>query len=417
MTPVLLSLVLFATTDQARNTVTIKSLTIAGPVAGGNLTHGRVEIESLGPVPQMGTVSVSLSTDNGIAVCPPAMPVDLRTKFVDFNVGTFPVNAPTDVTFTAKVGTSSKTAKLQVNPVKLAAITCAGNTVVPATPLKCTASLDGGPPQAITVALSTTLSVLSVPATVTINKGTDKSPFDAKAEPIAQSAPVQITGTYAGVSKSFAVTVLPVALDAISIAPDSTVPGSSPQGIPMLSITLTAPPPAAGLKVKLSSQVTASHGDSNPVTLPASVTLTHQTQKFSIEPRPVASETWVAINASSDFFNDIDKKSATLKVTPAPLHNVQAIPNNLAHLPLGGRAIQVFVALNGTAPDAGASVDIQYTGDTPIAGPNRVEIVKGTNYKQFSATVSPCSIKPTCTSFITARYLGGQKHATVTIDQ
>ena len=67
MTPALLSLLLLATADQARNSVTIKNLTIAGPVAGGNLTHGRVEIQSLGTVPQVGTVSVSLSSDNGIA--------------------------------------------------------------------------------------------------------------------------------------------------------------------------------------------------------------------------------------------------------------------------------------------------------------------------------------------------------------
>ena len=77
----------------------------------------------------------------------------------------------------------------------------------------------------------------------------------------------------------------------------------------------------------------------------------------------------------------------------------------------------MYVALNGNAPAAGALVDLEYTGDTPISGPSRVEIPKNDHHKYFDATVSPCSIQPTCISVIKARYHGGQVQASVTIDQ
>ncbi|MDQ6802225.1 MAG: hypothetical protein M3041_15480 [Acidobacteriota bacterium] len=310
----------------------------------------------------------------------------------------------------------------RVQPVRvlranLSAITCEHTTVVPAAPVKCTVSLDAAAADPIAVALNANLPVLSVPATVTINKSADRATFEATAMPIAQSASVQISGTFARVTKSFTVTVLPVALASMSISPATTLPGGGSRYIPMLTLTLTAPPPAAGLKVKLSAQVTASHGGALPVSLPISLTVTQQTQTMEIVVHPVASEMWVAINASSDFFNDVDKKSVTIEVIPAQLQGITVSPFQFSHLPLGGVTTTGEVWLEGFAPEGGATIDLEYSGDTPIIGPSHIEIPKDTRSKYFQVTVSPCSVKPMCIASIGGRYLGKQVQFRFTIAQ
>jgi hypothetical protein len=317
-------------------------------------------------------------------------------------------------------GADQPRTSVMIQPAKLLSIACDSATVVPAKPLKCNVLLDRLASRPITIPLTTSLPVLSVPSTVTVGQDADKATFDAKATPLAQSASVLISANYGGTAKSVSVTVLPVALEAIAIVPNNSTTGGGMvhgEAIPMLSVTLTAPPPPGGLKVKLSAQVTASHGGGLPVMLPESVMQKNQTEQFEIKTRPVASETWVAINASSDFFNHTDTKSVTLDVKPATLRAFVPSSRHASHVPLGGETMKWYIELVGLAPPGGAALDLQYSGDTPILGPSKVVIPANQNVGWFNVTASPCSVKTTCTSTITARYLGAQVSASITIDQ
>src|SRR5437762_686755 len=134
----------------------IKKTGVRGPCTGSQDTAGQVEVETgRGLAPQ----AISLESSNpGVAQVPlTATPVQGTATFT---VKTFPVKTPTEVTITAQIGTSSKSASLRVLPPKLSVLGCdIPPNVIPQKPLKCTAWLDGLAPEATTVALSSNLAV------------------------------------------------------------------------------------------------------------------------------------------------------------------------------------------------------------------------------------------------------------------
>src|SRR5213594_2587918 len=148
----------------------IKSIGILGPIPGSQDTAGQVEIES-GRALAGQTINLQ-SSNPGVAQVP--LTATLVQGTATFAVKTFPVKTPTDVTITAQIGSSSKSAILRVLPPKLSVLGCdIPPNVSPYKPLKCTAWLDGLAPEATAVTLWSSLPVAIVPASVTIARGTN----------------------------------------------------------------------------------------------------------------------------------------------------------------------------------------------------------------------------------------------------
>jgi hypothetical protein len=394
-------------------TIVIKFFGILGPVTGSQDTAGTVGIEVTGSKiasPVIGSKTVSpvielRSSNQAIAAVPPTVtPTQGNAVFV---VKTGSVTSPTEVTITAQVGTSSKRATLQILPPKLSGVGCdQPANVIPQKPLKCWAWLDGLAAEAITVALSSGLPAATVPSNATIPKDARKETFQVKAEPIAQSASVQVSATYAGVTKSISVTVLPVALESLTISPSTVVGGNDTT----LAVKLTAPPPQSGLVVKFSQQPT---GYMYFNTLLVSMTMTAQFYSFPIRPAGVSSPTSVTITASSNLLTAGDARQATLQIMPATLQSINISPDHFSNVPLGGQQAKVTIWLNGYEPQ-NDTMDIQYSGDTQITGPSPVPF-KYLSTTDFTVTVSPCSVQPTCTVFVKARYHGTEKQTSATV--
>ena len=396
----LLSFDLALAADQKGGTVVIKTFGILGPVTGSQETAGRVDIEFAGPKIAAPVIELR-SSNQGIAAVP--MRVTPSQGSAIFVVKTSPVTKATDVTITAQVGATSKSAVLQILPPKLSALGCDyPANVIPQKPLKCTAWIDGLAAEPITVDLSTSLPAATVPPNVTIRRGEKKETFQVKAEAIAQSASVRVSGTYAGVMKSAPVTVLPVALESFTIVPGTVVGGNEATMV----VKLTAPPPPSGLIVKFSQA---------PYSAPEihdSYTMTGELQGFPLKIHYVSEEESFTITASSDLLTAGDARHVTLKVLPATLQSISIDPNHFSNVPLGGQQAKVALWLNGD--NAGGQVDIQYSGDTQITGPARVGF-KYSNATDFAVMVSPCSVQPTCTVFVKARYRGIDKQTSATV--
>jgi hypothetical protein len=412
--------VLLAAVDQKQPTLgtnVIKSFSIMTPVTGSHDALALLELQ-LNGVTREALIIELVSSNQAIAAVPLTVRPPQGTTSVPLTVKTGPVASPADVTITAKLGNSTKTATLQVLPPKLGGVGCdQPANVIPAKPLNCTVWLDGMAAEDIVVGLSTSVSAALAPHNVTVRRRRSKEAFQINAEPIAQSAAVQLSAAYAGVTKSVPITVLPVALESLSIAPDSVLGACCGPG-PRLTLVLTAAPPSAGLPVKLSAKVTASHGESLPVQLPDSVTVKNTKEFYlSFNTLPVGSTTWVTVTARSDFFNDSDVKTATLKVMPAMLKTALFNHQAFSNVPLGGQQAIVTVVLTGLPPENGAPVDLQYGGDTQVTGPVRVVIPKNKFDAPASVTISPCSVQTLCTVTVTARYLGSTVKASATVHQ
>jgi hypothetical protein len=407
---VLLSFDVAHAVDQKGGTVLIKNIGILGPVTGSQETAGRVDIEVTGP--KIASPVIELRSSNqGIASVP--MTVTPSQGSAIFVVKTSPVTKPTDVTITAQVGTSSKSATLQILPPKFNVLGCdLPANVIPQKPLKCTAWLDGLAAEAITVNLSTSLpTAATVPPNVTIPRGANKQTFQVRAEPIAQAATVRVSGTYAGVTQSVPITVLPVALESLTVSPASIVGGNQFQ----LGVKLTAPPPQSGLVVKFSTQV--SNQDLIGLSVPSSVTFKNEADSIPLTPSGVNSPTTVTITASSNLLTAGDSRVVTLKVLPATLQSISIEPNHFSNVPLGGQEAKVSLWLDGwLCCGLGApyeSAEIQYSGDTQVIGPAHVRF-KYFNATDFTVKVSPCSVQQTCTVFIKAK-IHGEKQTSATV--
>lgn len=406
---VLLSFDVALAADQKGGTVVIKNIGILGPVTGSQDTGGRVDIEVTGP--KIGALVIELRSSNqGIAAVP--LTVTPTQGSAVFVVKTAPVTKPTDVTITAQVGASSKSAVLQILPPKLSALGCDyPANVIPQKPLKCTAWLDGLAAEAITVNLSTDLPVANVPPNVTIRRGEHKETFQVQAQPIAQSATVRVSATYAGVTKSAPLTVLPVALQSLALIQGTVVAGNPVQ----LMVTLTAPAPQSGLLVKFSSNAS----DQWLVALrDQTIKASNVEEGFSYQSYGVSSPTSMTITASSDLLTAGDARQVMLQLLPATLQSISIDPNHFANVPLGGQQAKVSLWLNGYACcGLGTPIDqveIQYSGDTQITGPARVGF-KYFNATDFTVTVSPCSVQQTCTVLVKARYHGKEMQASATV--
>src|SRR2546428_5175739 len=173
-------------------------------------------------------------------------------------------------------------------------------------------------------------------------------------------------------------------------------------------VTLSAPAPESGVLVKFS----ADHSwllSLRDQTIEASKVQ----EGFSFASAGVSSPISMVITASSDLISAGDVRQVMLQLLPAMLQSITIEPDHFSNVPLGGQQAKVTIWLNGYSP-YGAQLDIQYSGDTQITGPARVGF-KYANATDFTVTVSPCSVQPTCTVFVKARFLGKEMQTSATV--
>lgn len=378
-------------------------------VTGGASSIGTATLTGPAPSSDLGVVVGLSSSDVAVAAVPEKVTVPPGATTASFVVETFPVTTSTLVTISAQRDTSdTKSSAVTVVPPSIAILGCDQFRVAAGRPLTCKVWLDGKVASgAVVVALaSSNQAVATVPSSVSVGEGQKMGSFTVTAQPIAQAAPVIISASYNGVTKTAPVTVLPVPVWGVSISWSSTPGEDGYEGM----VYLTVPAPMGGLDVRLSSSHPAL------VSIPPRVSVPEgkDAAGFKIQTKPVAADTPVTISTFSGVTSFGNTKTATLRVFPPRLDVAGTSGNVVSSVPWGGREVRAWVRLSGPAP-MDASVNLQYSGQTDITGPLQVTVPYNEREQNFTITVFPCSVSAQCEVVISASYGGSTKKAKLTV--
>ena len=188
----------------------------------------------------------------------------------------------------------------------------------------------------------------------------------------------------------------PPALTSVSANPSTVTGGNSATG----TVTLTAPAPAGGISVALSSAPSA-------IIVPASVVIpaTQSSASFSISTTPVGTTTAGSISAS---YNGVEK-STTVTVMPPALTLLSVSPSTVT----GGTTVTGTVTLSAPAPAGGVLITLQSSKPAIATPPSSVTMPAATTSVTFLITTVKPSKNTTVT--LTASYAGGSQTATLTV--
>ena len=269
-------------------------------VTGGNSSTGTVTLSE--PAPP-GGAQVALSSSNTTAArVPSSVTVAAGATSASFTVSTSVVAASTTVTISAAYGEATRSASLTVTPAPPPPPTLASLSLNP------TSVVGGGQSSTGTVMLSgpapaggaqVTLSsgnttVARVPSSVTVAAGATTATFAVSTSAVGSSTTVTISATYSGATKSASLTVVPAppplpTLASLTLNPANVIGGQSSAG----TVTLTAPAPAGGAQVFLSSSNGAARVPTS-VTIPPGAT----SATFTVNTSPVLISTSATISAT-----------------------------------------------------------------------------------------------------------------------
>ncbi|MGJ5817302.1 S8 family serine peptidase [Paludibaculum fermentans] len=370
-------------------------------VTGGGATTTANRVQLNAPTPAGGAV-VSLTSDTPGVTVPATVTIPAGVSLSGFfNITTSAVAAPTTVVVTATYGTSSRTATLTVNPTSLSTFTVSPLSVAGGKPLtSAVVKLDSpAPAGGAVVQLTSSDPSVQVPATVTIPAGaTTSANITITTSVVNAATQVILTATYAGVSKAATITLTPLAISGFTLP--ASIAGGKPITTALLSIT--APAPAGGLAISLSSSDPA-------VAPPATVTVPAGTTSsgfFTIPTTSVSTATSVIVTATLGGV----AKTATVLVKPPALLTFTASPATVS----GGKTItSASVTLDGPAGPSGAVIVLS-SSDPSVTPPATVTVPSGaTTSGNFTMTTSNVSVSTPVT--VTATFAGATKTVSLTV--
>jgi hypothetical protein len=326
---------------------------------GGLAVFGTVTINQLAPAPEIGVITVSLTSSNPAvaSVLQPSLTFVQGSSSAGFAIQTNAVAADTTITISAALGDTTLTTQLTVTATPAAtSVTsffldpCC--TVIGGNSATGTVVLNGVAPSggAVVSLLSGNSAVVILPASVTVAAGTDRASFTVGTDVVAASATVTLSATYGSGSAFTSLIVLPaVTLASLTLNPTSVVGGNTSTG----TVTLSAAP-SANASVTLTSSNTA------VATVPASVTVPAGTTSasFAVTTNSVGASTAVTISGS---FGGVTQ-SANLTVSPAATGDTVTIQR--AEFDSGKSQLRVEV----TSTSATATLQVFVTSTNALIG-------------------------------------------------
>jgi hypothetical protein len=272
----------------ALSSITANPLTVTG---GRNAT-GNVALTGVAPV---GGIVVTLASSNtAVATVPVSVTVPAGATSASFTIATKVVTANNSITISGAYNAATKSVTVTVAPPTLSTVTIAPNPVCGCRNTTGTVTLTGpAPAGGATVLLSDAHSSATVPATVTVAAGASSATFTITTTPVAASQTNTVTAAYGGVAKNVNLTVRPIGVLAVSLAPTAVIGGNAATGT--VSLECAAAP--AAITVSLSSN---QPGVASPavatITLPAGAS----SGTFIVNTTTVAATTSPTITATAN---------------------------------------------------------------------------------------------------------------------
>lgn len=375
----------------------ISKLAFSPAVITGSLV-GKGTVYLTAPAPAAG-VNVALTSSNAGVAAVSSFMIPPGASYGSFNIGTMPVTASTSIAISASVGGPPVSANLTVIPAALSSlslspVTIAGGSTTSSNSLTLTGNAPAG---GVAVNLASSDPAAAVPVSVTVPEGSKTVRFSISTVSVLANASATITASLAGVSKSAALTITPVALSLVSLVPVTIAGGNSTSSN---AIYLTGPAPAGGLVVSLSSSDPAAR-------VPASITIPAGSNfvKLIINTAPVVSNVSATITASLAGIS----KSAVLTITPPVLSSLYLSPATVAG---GNTAVANTLMLTGPAPAGGVVVTL--SSSNPVAAvPISVAVAAGSKTATFA--VATAAVAANASATITASLAGISKSAVLTV--
>ncbi len=279
------------------NPLALTEITLSpSSVTGGTSVSGTVFLNGSAPT---GGALIHLSSNLANAVVPATVTISAGQASANFSVVTTPVATIKSATIVGKLGSSTTSETLTLNPPGISSISLMPSVVLGGASSIGTITLTSkAPSTGLVVKLASSSSSATVPASITIGAGKLIATFGVKTIAVGVQKVVAITGSVNGSSKTASLTINPPNLVSLSLSPASVIGGKSSSG----TVTISSPAPLGGLVVTLFS-------DKASATLPGSVTIAagRTSGSFVIKTTKVSSKTIASISAS---LNSVNKTSS-----------------------------------------------------------------------------------------------------------
>jgi hypothetical protein len=361
------------------------SLTRTSPFSGDDENLG-IQLTGVAPaagtvvkltssVPSAVTVPASVTVPNGAAQNPGATPLVIGQ-----------VSAPTDVTVTASVGTSSTSVHLTVQPPSLKELYLGIQPVslTGGVPMGGILYLNGSAPPGAVVHITSSVPAAIPAASVTVPAGNPTTTFTIPTNDVAASTPVTVTATWNGSSVHADLTVTPSPKPvSLTITPNVTSGfGSVVQG----SVTVASAPSAdATLQVSSDNPAYMIFLTTN-MTIPAGSTV----GTFQIPTTAVTVQTVVHISVTGGGTTVSDTLTVNAGNTPPPpppptLSAFTVTPGSVT----GGTPATGKVTLPSAAPAGGTVVNLSTNLPLAATVPASVTVPAGATSATFTVTTFP----------------------------
>jgi hypothetical protein len=283
--------------------LSLSSLTLSptSVVGGAQSSTGTVTLSGAAPA---GGAQIALSSSNtAAATVPSSVTVPAGATSATFTVSTSAVASSTTVPISAAYGGVTRMASITVvpaapPPVTLSSLTLSPTSVVGGAQSSMgTVTLSGAAPAGgAQIALSSSnTAAATVPSSVTVPVGATSATFTVSTSAVNASTTVTMSAAYGGVTRTASITVAPAppppaTLSSLTLNPTSVIGGlQTSTG----TVTLSAPAPAGGATVALSSSNGAARVPSS-VFVPAGAT----SATFTVNTSIVLLSTSATISAS-----------------------------------------------------------------------------------------------------------------------
>ncbi|MFM7187711.1 MAG: multicopper oxidase domain-containing protein, partial [Armatimonadota bacterium] len=361
---------------------------VPAAITGGHSVVGQVTLTGLVAAAQTAGQTLTITSDNPIAVPPATVVVRAGRNTATFTIRTTAVTVAGTANIKVTSGAVSGSAPLTVNPpgvkvVQVSGLSLSLTSVVGGAVSVATVGLTAPAPVGGFVVTVTAGVGATVPPTVLVPAGATSAAFNITTAAVVATTNVVITASGGGRSRTATLAVTPQKVTALAVTPVSVVGGGTITG----TVTIGGPAAAGGFVVSLAASKPA-------VTVPASVTVLAgaTTATFVATSVPVAATTALTISASGGGV----AINANVSVTAPAIAAVALTPLTVK----GGTTSTLTVTLNGAAP-AGGTVVTLAASSTRATVPASVTVPAG----QLSATqvVTTAATTRNRTVVITAR--------------
>lgn len=365
-------------------------------VVGGNLVGGRINIFRPAPA---GGIAVSMnSTVPSIASVPAVVTVPTGLQTQTFDVTTVGVAATQSVDITGSYAGLTRTVTLEVIPARLDSLTFVPTVVSGGTQTVGKVQLDGAAPTGgVVVAIAADNAALTVPVSVTVPQQQSSVTFACNTAVVSINTSVNVTATFAGVTKTAVVDILRATLISLALAPDVIQGGNTS----VATVGLDNPAATGGATVQLTSSNSAVAPVPASVTVPSGST----NANFDIPTSLVAADTTVTISAIRGSVQ-IDRTLTVLRVDFSLVIDPDVV--------VGGQSSQGTVTLDQPAPTGGVTVSLVSSSPSVVSVPASVSVPETALSATFAIGTTPVTTTTVVT--VDASFSTSNASDTITVE-